>query len=302
MVQTTQGIEEGNGGIQRGAGGQAAGDTTQTMGAFAPGFPVGTAVNQQAVTPATGLRGLMALAPHFGEEEIGGMNARALFQTPGGMGFNNAAGVAGMGFNAVGTAGVGATAMGMAGVGETATGVAGENAVGTAGIGTMGGVNYNAMGMGGLGDAAMGMAGMGFNAAGAAGMGIAGGMAGFAAQAAGAAENGGGNGNQKSGTVLAALEKEIEKSKTKPDRYKKEFMWQKDYGRGRVADFKLDVLSPQFGIRALGVVQKGYPIIKVVHCIGKFLDIDGPGDLHKSNRFSLRKDSAGRACAVGDAR
>jgi hypothetical protein len=88
MVHTTQENEEGNGGIQRGAGGQAAGDTTQTMGAFAPGFSVGTAVNQQAVMPATGLRGLMALAPHFGEEKIGGMNARALFQTPGGMGFN----------------------------------------------------------------------------------------------------------------------------------------------------------------------------------------------------------------------
>jgi hypothetical protein len=127
MVSTTQENEEGNGGIQRGAGGQAAGDTTQTMGAFAPGFSVGTAGNQQAVTPATGLRGLQALAPHFGEEEIGGMNARALFQTPGGMGFNNAAGVAGMGFNAVGTAGMGAAAMGMAG--------AGENAVGTAGMG-----------------------------------------------------------------------------------------------------------------------------------------------------------------------
>jgi hypothetical protein len=70
MVSSTQENEEGNGGIQRGAGGQAAGDTTQTMGAFAPGFSVGTAVNQQAVTPATGLRGLMALAPHFGEEEI----------------------------------------------------------------------------------------------------------------------------------------------------------------------------------------------------------------------------------------
>jgi hypothetical protein len=128
----------------------------------------------------------------------------------------------------------------------------------------------------------MGLAGMGFNATGAAGIGIAGGQAGMMAQAAGAAGNGVGTGNQKPGTVLvlAALEKEIEKSKANPDRYKKEFAWQKDYGQGRVADFKLDVLSPQFGIRAFGVVQKGSPIIKVVHCIGKFLDIDGPGDLH----------------------
>jgi hypothetical protein len=72
----------------------------------------------------------------------------------------------------------------------------------------------------------------------------------------------------------------MDKSKANPERHKKEFTWQKDYGQGRVADFKLDVLSPQFGIRAFGVVQKGSPIIKVVHCIGKFLDIDGPGDLH----------------------
>jgi hypothetical protein len=205
------------------------------MGAFAPGFSVGTAGNQQAVTPATGLRGLMALAPHFGEEEIGGMNARALFQTPGGMGFNNATGVAGMGFNAVGTAGMGANTMGMAGIGETATGVAGANAVGTAGmgatamgmaglgnIGAVGGLNYNAMGMAGFGDAAMGMAGNGFNAAGAAGMGLAGGQAGVMAQAAGAAENGMGAGSPKRGTVLAALEKELEKSKANPDRHKKE--------------------------------------------------------------------------------
>jgi hypothetical protein len=126
----------------------------------------------------------------------------------------------------------------------------------------------------------MGMAGASVNAAGAAGMGIAGGTAGGAAQAAGAAGNGMGNGNQNPGTVLAALEKEIEKSRANPERYKKEFTWQKDYGQGKVADFKLDVLSPQFGIRAFGVVQKGSPIIKVVHCIVKFLDIDGPGDLH----------------------
>jgi hypothetical protein len=54
----------------------------------------------------------MALAPYFVEEEIGGMNARALFQTPRvagginqrGMGRSNTTGVADMGFNAVGMA------------------------------------------------------------------------------------------------------------------------------------------------------------------------------------------------------
>jgi hypothetical protein len=171
---------------------------------------------------------------------------------------------------------------------------AGEITTGTAGfgnIGAMGGTNHNAMGMAGFGDGAMGMAGTGYNAAGAAGMGTyatgvaghgdnAGGPAGMVAQAAGAAGNSMGNGSPKLGTVLAALEKEMEKSKANPDRHKKEFTWQKDYGQGRMADFKLDVLSPQFGILAFGVVQKSSPIIKVVHCIGKFLDIDGPGDLH----------------------
>jgi hypothetical protein len=122
------------------------------MGAFAPGFSVGTAGNQQAVTPATGLRGLQALAPHFGEEEIGGINARALFQTPGGVGFNNAAGMAGRGFNAVGTAGMGFNAVGTAGMGAAAMGMAGdgENAVGTAGMGAA------AMGMAGAGEFAAG--------------------------------------------------------------------------------------------------------------------------------------------------
>jgi hypothetical protein len=127
MVSTTQENEEGTGGIQRG---QAAGDTNPTMGAFGPGFSVGTAGKQQAVMPATGLRGLMALAPYFVEEEIGGMNARALFQTPRvaggidqrGMGRSNTTGVADMGFNTVGMAGMGLNAMGMAGAGEIATG------------------------------------------------------------------------------------------------------------------------------------------------------------------------------------
>jgi hypothetical protein len=91
------------------------------------------------------------------------------------------------------------------------------------------------------------MAGAGFNAAGAAGMGIAGGPAGGAAQAAGAAGNGMGAGSPQRGTVLAALGKEMEKSKANPDQHKKEFTWQKDYGQVRVADFKLDVLSPHLG-------------------------------------------------------
>lgn len=57
-------------------------------------------------------------------------------------------------------------------------------------------------------------------------------------------------------TVLAALDKEAEKGKASINRLKKEFMWQQEYGSGKASDTKLDIITPQLGIRPYGLVQK----------------------------------------------
>lgn len=97
--------------------------------------------------------------------------------------------------------------------------------------------------------------------------------------AAGAAAAINNTGARKENTVLAALEKAIEKSKGSVQRYKREFGRQKELGEPKWKEFKEETLQQGMYIKPMAVVQKGSPVVKILHSIAKFADADGPDQL-----------------------
>jgi hypothetical protein len=84
---------------------------------------------------------------------------------------------------------------------------------------------------------------------------------------------------RRANTVMAALEKAMKKSKGSVQRQKQEFGRQKELGEPKWKEFKEETLQHGVYIKPMAVVQKGSPVVKILHSIAKFADADGPEEL-----------------------
>ena len=83
------------------------------------------------------------------------------------------------------------------------------------------------------------------------------------------------------GTVKEALEKVVANNTGKPERAKKEFIWQWNMGNGDADAIKDIILAPSSDFKAYAMVQPGSTVIKIVHSISKYYGVDEtPVDLH----------------------
>jgi hypothetical protein len=71
----------------------------------------------------------------------------------------------------------------------------------------------------------------------------------------------------------------MEKSKGSVQRQKQELGRQKELGEPKWRDFKEETLQQGMYIKPMAVVQKGSPVVKILHSIVKFADADGPEEL-----------------------